>query len=266
MKELCLWAAGAFGMQWYAVCHFVPVLTADLDTWAALSLVGTSAATSFVSASFGLGGGAILLAVMALLLPPAALIPVHGVVQLGSNAGRTALLLPHVFRAAVPAFAAGSVLGAVVGGAISVELPGAALQMLVGLFVLFTVVARAPGWLTGAPAVTGMITSFLTMFVGASGLFVAGYSRALNLPKLGYVATHAALMTLQHGLKVAVFAALGFAFSDWLLLALAMMAAGLIGTWAGRALLIKADEKLFRRALDVLLVALSLRLIWQSVT
>jgi hypothetical protein len=38
--------------------------------------------------AFGIGGGAALLAVMASLVPPAALIPVHGVVQVGSNLGR----------------------------------------------------------------------------------------------------------------------------------------------------------------------------------
>lgn len=242
------------------------MLTAGLDPWVAMSLVGVSGATSFVSAAFGLGGGAILLAVMALLMPPAALIPVHGLVQLGSNTGRAAMLLPHVLRAAVPGFAAGSAVGAVIGGAISIELPGPALQVMVGLFVLFTVVAKAPAWLTRLPILTGLVSSFLTMFVGATGLFVAGYSRALRLPKLGYVATHAALMTLQHALKVAVFAALGFAFADWLPLALGMIAAGLVGTWAGRALLIKADEALFRRLLDILLVLLSLRLIWQGLT
>ncbi|MEM8689778.1 MAG: sulfite exporter TauE/SafE family protein, partial [Pseudomonadota bacterium] len=53
--------------------------------WAAL-LIAVSAVTSFVTASLGLGGGVILLAVMALIVPGPAIIPVHGAVQIGSNA------------------------------------------------------------------------------------------------------------------------------------------------------------------------------------
>ena len=58
-----------------------------------LGLIGASFIASFITAAFGIGGGVLLLAVLAALMPPAALIPVHGVVQLGSNALR--LMLFH---------------------------------------------------------------------------------------------------------------------------------------------------------------------------
>jgi uncharacterized membrane protein YfcA len=45
-------------------------------------LVAASLVTSFISAAFGIGGGFTLIALLALLLPPAALVPVHGIVQL----------------------------------------------------------------------------------------------------------------------------------------------------------------------------------------
>ena len=41
----------------------------DLETAAAITLIAVSAATSFLAAALGLGGGVILLAVMALILP-----------------------------------------------------------------------------------------------------------------------------------------------------------------------------------------------------
>ncbi|MEZ5980679.1 MAG: hypothetical protein R3C54_00005, partial [Parvularculaceae bacterium] len=44
-------------------------------------VVFTSFFTSALTASFGLGGGLALLAVMSALLPPIAVIPVHGVAQ-----------------------------------------------------------------------------------------------------------------------------------------------------------------------------------------
>ena len=55
-------------------------------------LIAASLVTSFITAAFGIGGGVVLLAFLALVLPPVALIPVHGVVQLGSNGGRVAIM------------------------------------------------------------------------------------------------------------------------------------------------------------------------------
>ena len=55
----------------------------------AVVLLGASFLGSFITVAFGIGGGGFFLAVLAALVPPAALIPVHGVVQFGSNLGRT---------------------------------------------------------------------------------------------------------------------------------------------------------------------------------
>ena len=49
-------------------------------------LVLLSAATSLLTAVAGAGGGAVLIGVMALVLPGSAVIPVHGLVQMGSFA------------------------------------------------------------------------------------------------------------------------------------------------------------------------------------
>jgi uncharacterized membrane protein YfcA len=131
----------------------------------------------------------------------------------------------------------------------------------VGLFVIWSVFSHPPAWLRNWPVVTGGISSFLTMFFGATGLFVANYTKSLALPRHAHVATHAALMTLQHGLKVVVFGFLGFAFAEWGLFVLAMIGIGLVGTLSGRLFLDRLPEAWFRRALDALLVLISLRLI-----
>ena len=46
---------------------------------------------SLIAGALGLGGGVLVLATMANLLPPMALVPIHGVVQLGSNLSRAVL-------------------------------------------------------------------------------------------------------------------------------------------------------------------------------
>ena len=68
---------------------FVP---ADMSQLAFFLLTLASLVTSFMTAAFGIGGGVVLIVVMALLVPPAALIPVHGIIQLGSNGGRVTIM------------------------------------------------------------------------------------------------------------------------------------------------------------------------------
>lgn len=222
---------------------------------------------SLITVAMGIGGGGLLLAVMASLVPPAALIPVHGVVQLGSNGGRAILLWRNIAWAAViPGFLIGSLLGAGMGGAVVVELPPNVVQIGVGAFVIYSVLAKPPRWLSRWPWLTGGVSSFLTMFFGATGLFVANYTKSLALPRHDHVATHAALMTVQHGLKVVIFGLLGFAFGPWAMVIVALIAAGLAGTLMGRFVLNRISDHGFKRALDVILVLISLRLIWQGLT
>ena len=146
----------------------------------------------------------------------------------------------------MPGFALGSVIGCVAGGAVVIELPASAVQIGVGAFVIWTVLARPPTWLRRMPVVTGLVSSFLTMFFGATGLFVASYAKSLSLPRHAHVATHAALMTLQHVLKVIIFGLFGFAFGEWGLFVAAMILAGLTGTLSGRFFLDRLDDRWFR--------------------
>lgn len=226
-----------------------------------LGLLATSFAGSFITTALGIGGGALLLAVMASLMPPAALIPVHGVIQLGSNFTRAAVLLPHMHWPPMMGFALGALIGVAVGGLVVVELPGYIIQVGVGAFVVWSVLLRPPRWLSVWPWLTGLLSSFLTMFFGATGLFVANFSKSLILSRQGHVATHAGLMAVQHALKVVVFGVLGFAYAEWLVFIALMIGAGLAGTFAGRAVLLRISDRHFKRALDVILLVISARLI-----
>lgn len=232
----------------------------------ALGLLAASFAGSFITVALGIGGGALLLAVMASLMPPAALIPVHGAIQLGSNALRAAVLLRHAHWPPLAAFAAGTVAGAVLGGSLVVNLPAPVVQAGVGGFVIWSVLSRPPAWLARAPALTGLVSAFLTMFFGATGVFVANYVKSLALPRAAHVATHAVLMSLQHVLKIIVFAVLGFAFAPWLGFIAAMIGAGFLGTLVGRRVLLRISDRGFRLALDAVLVLISLRLIWNGLS
>lgn len=225
-------------------------------------LVLASLCASLTTTVFGIGGGALLLILLASLIPPAALIPVHGVVQLSANATRAALLRRHIRSTVLGLFAAGSVIGAVLGGAIVIEMPPGLVQMGVGLFVISAVLTRPPRWLGRRPVPVGAATGFLTMFFGATGPFVAVFVKALSLNRHEHVATQAALMTVQHGLKIVVFGMFGFVFGPWLGLIVALVAGSIVGAVIGRTLLGRMSDHRFNQALNVLLVLLGLRLIW----
>lgn len=241
------------------------LLPPELSGLAFFALAAVSFLGSFITVALGIGGGGLVLAVMANIVPPLALIPVHGVIQFGSNAGRLAMFFRHVHWSALPAFVIGTAIGATIGGTIAVALPPAYVQIGVGAFVIFTVFAKSPKWLSRWPAITGLISSFLTMFFGATGLFVASFTKSLALSRQPHVATHAAMMTLQHALKVLIFGLLGFAFAPWAFAIMAMIGAGLIGTFVGKRALSRMSDHSFKRALDIVLVLISLRLIWSGV-
>lgn len=242
----------------------VETLHAGLGWPTLTALLGVSFAASFITVAFGIGGGAVMLAVLATLLPAAAIVPVHGLVQVGSNAGRAALLLRYMRLDLLGPFALGAVFGIAVGGSVVVQLSAGWIQVGVGSFILWSVFARPPAFLRRSGFVTGAISSFLTMFFGGTGPFVATYVKAQELERHAYVATHAMFMTLQHLLKTLAFAYLGFAFATWAGLIVLLIGFGVLGTLAGKLVLARIDERRFRLALNAILTVLALRLVYSG--
>lgn len=225
-------------------------------------LIAASLATSFITAAFGIGGGVVLLAILASFIPPAALIPVHGLVQLGSNFGRVAIMFSHINWSLFIPFTAGSVIGVALGGSIAVNLPPSILKIGLGLFILWAVLGKPPASMRGSAVIAGAFSSFLTMFFGGTGSFVSAFVKSTGVDRFVLVATHSTLMTMQHFLKTVAFGFLGFAFGQWMPLITAMIVAGFIGTVIGRQVLVRIDEDRFQIILSAILVLLALRLVW----
>ena len=234
--------------------------------WAGVLLVFSSGLTSFIAAAFGLGGGIVLLAIMGSLMPVATMIPVHGVVQLGSNAGRMLVMLKSIKTGIILPFLLGSLIGGSIGGAAVIRMPPEILQIGLGCFVLWSIWGRPPAIQPGrfAMAATGLVSTCLTMFFGATGVFVATMVKTLKFDRLAFVATHATCMTIQHGIKVVAFGLLGFAYGHYAPLMIMMIGSGLLGTLAGRYVLERTADERFHLILNALLTILALRLLWQG--
>lgn len=241
-------------------------LAPGVDPITTLGLVALSFVTSLITATFSLGGGSLMISAMALVLPPVVVIPIHGCVQLGSNVGRAWVQRLHIQWSYILWLSLGALLGSVVGGRLAFALPEKWFTFAIGVFVLVTTWLPTPQALANSRTVQfvgGSIVSAVSMVVGAAGPLLAAFLRSIP-DRRQLVATHALLNSLQHAIKIVVFAAMGFAFTDYLPLILVMVVAGFAGTTVGSRLLTRVPERVFRLAFRLLLSAVALGLIREA--
>lgn len=235
----------------------------QFDLWV---LVSMSAFTSMMTAAVGIGGGVLLLAIMAQILPVQALIPVHGLVQLGSNGNRAYMTRQHIDWKMSRLFILGAVVGAVISVWIVIQLPLDVIRLSVAFFILFLIWGPKPKAVTLSNVklvIAGGVTTIISAFVGATGPLVAAFVHRQNMDKLPTVATFAACMSFQHMLKAMVFLTVGFAFQDWFFVIVLMIISGAVGTWVGLHLLKSLSADLFKQLFSWVVTALALRLCWQ---
>jgi uncharacterized membrane protein YfcA len=240
------------------------LLPAGVAPAIALLLIAVSFMTSAFTAAFGIGGGVAMLGALAGTVPPSVIIAVHGLVQVGSNVGRTYVQRAHALWPLVARFTAGSVIGAVIGALLVVELPERILLGLLGAFILVMTwlpKPRIPGLASSGLVIGGGLSTIITMFVGATGPFVQALLLPLRLEKRQLIATHAACTTIQHLLKVVAFGALGFSFSDWLPLIGVMIVSGFAGTMLGTKLLERLPERWFVVVIKTILTVVGIDLL-----
>jgi uncharacterized membrane protein YfcA len=239
--------------------------TPDVGPLLFAGLMLASLLASFIGVFTGAAGGVVLLGIMAMVLPPLALIPVHTVVMLGAGVTRTMIMWRNVMRATLLPFLIGSAIGAALGAKVFVALSTTWLQLILGGFILL--VTWMPdlgrfGAVGGRFAVLGFGTTFIGVFVSATGTLLAPFVASSTPDRRIHVATMGALMTIAHIAKLLAFGFIGFAVASFVPLMAAMIVAGAIGNWVGEAALNRISEQRFRWVLKLVLTLLGLRLIW----
>ena len=241
----------------------------ELSMLSATGLVALSFFTSMLTAAVGIGGGLIMLTVMVSFLPPIIVLPVHGVIQMGSNGGRMAMMRQYVDWRIWGFFAIGSILGVILAGQVFINLSLEILRAVLGLFVLYAVwtpTLRPSNIGLKGYTLVGIGTTFITMFVGATGPLVSSFLSPEKLGRERVVATLAACMTIQHGLKGIAFGVLGFYFQPWIPVIVVMIASGFLGTLLGRRILKRLPEQIFSRLFRIVLTLLAGRLLYLAMT
>ena len=228
--------------------------------------MAASFVTAFIGVFTGAAGGVVLLGLMAMVMPPLALIPVHTVVMLGAGVTRTMMMWRHVMRPAVLPFVIGSAIGAAAGAQVFVALSTtlAAIDPRRSFILLVTWMPNLGriGAERGRFALLGFVTTFLGVFVSATGTLLAPFVASATPDRRVHVATMGALMAIAHVAKVVAFGFIGFAIGSYVPLMAAMIAAGAVGNWIGEIALLRTSEQRFRLVLQIVLTLLGLRLLW----
>ncbi|GGD13905.1 sulfite exporter TauE/SafE family protein [Aquisalinus flavus] len=249
---------------------FLPTfLPGDLTLWQAIIVILVSLIGAAMTAATSIGGGLLLVAIMSAFFPPAAVIPVHAVIMIGSNAGRSVLLLNYVNWRIWGWFVVGLVAGALVGSQVVFSLPAEALRLAIAAFILFTQWGPKIGSFVSGEGrkgsivyiVTGAISTFLTLFVGATGPFMTAVLSKDRLTRQEIVATAGVSMTFQHTVKVFIFGFGGFLFAPWLPFIGLCVLAGFIGSFIGTRVLHTIDEALYRSLLKWILTGIAAYLV-----
>jgi len=229
-----------------------------------LALVPIVFFTSCLTAIIGMGGGVLLITLMPGLVPAGAIIPLHAATQLASNLSRAAFGWRSIAWSIVPPFTAGAVAGALAGGEIYDGLDIRWVPAVIGsLILLFTWLPLPALRGTGnlSLALLGFYQTGLGMLAGATGPLGAALLLQRNRERDWLVVNTAVYMTLNHALRLAAFAALGFSFAGWWLLLAGMVGAGVAGSWVGTRLRHRVPQRDFHRSFRVVVSVLALRMI-----
>ena len=220
---------------------------------------------SFMSASFGFGGGLFLMLIFPYFMPITLAVPLHAFVQLASNTGRCYLLRSHIkFKPAI-LFGIGSLIGALIPAAFIMEMPERMLSMILVIFIMVILWFPLPPvseklghkLLPGA----GFASGFSGMFIGASGFFINVILRTFHWDRRDYTATAAFGMMMNHITKIIGFMVAGVVLTPYIPFMLLMSFIGFAGTWCGRHLVPeKLSNERFYSLMKVLLSILALRL------
>ena len=237
-----------------------------MSTAIASMLAVAAFVTSAFSAVVGMGGGVTLLGVMAVLLPSKLVVPIHGVVQLCSNLTRTIAFLPHVrwrfFFAYVPGLLIGIGLATLAWQGVAVT----GFKPLIGAFLVVFLVSRGRIKLLRTPplwiyAPLGLVAGFLSLFVGATGPFIAPFFLRDDFTKEEVVATKAMCQSLTHLLKIPAFVTIGFDYFDHANILALLIVMVVCGTLTGKQLLARLNERSFERLFVVVLSLLACNLL-----
>ena len=155
-----------------------------------ITLIIAAFITSSISAVLGMGGGIILLAIMAVIIPNGYMvIALHGIIQLISNSTRTYVFKDYLKNNLIKEFLIGSLLGASISALIILflikfynvesasEIKVDFLKPMIGFFIIWYLFKRtkkkkeAKSFIKVGSSISGLAS----IFIGATGPLIAPF-------------------------------------------------------------------------------------------
>ena len=245
-------------------------------------LIASAFITSSISAVLGMGGGIILLGIMAIIIPEGYMvIALHGIIQLVSNTIRTYIFREHLKKDIVNQFSKGALLGLSLSAILIVllmqlfnvesasQIRVEILKPLIGIFILWYLFFKKSKKTVKSKTFlpVGLISGLFTVFIGATGPLIAPFFLNNQLTKNNIIANKAACQMISHSGKIPLFI---FFFNvnyiDEYQILIPLTIAVFLGTHFGKSILQFIPENIFRILFKTALTIIALRLIFINQT
>jgi uncharacterized membrane protein YfcA len=225
---------------------------------------GAAAAVAGAIASVaGFGIGSVLTPLLAVRTGTRVAVAAVSIPHVIGTALRFALLRGHVDRELFIRFGIASAAGGLTGALLHSYASNRALAIVLGCLLIFVGVSELSGFMRrvrfgrGAASLAGVVSGVFGGLVGNQGGLRSAALLAFDADKEAFVATATAVGLVVDGARMPVYVLTEGAESIRLLpMILSGVAGVVIGTIAGARLLKRVPERLFRRLVAVLLLAL----------
>ena len=172
-----------------------------VDGWSFIGLNIAELLSAFVAAIAGTAGGLILIVLMALVFPPALLIPIHTIVQLGAAVSLSVSRWQYMMWDKVLPFSIGTAIGAAIGSRIFIGLSESVLLFILGVSIL--ILCWVPKIAQVGPekfrfVFVGFAVTFLGVFISATGTLLAAFTATVAPDGRNHIAMVGILMSIVH--------------------------------------------------------------------
>jgi len=248
-----------------------------MDNYEILILILSAFLTSSISAVIGMGGGIILLGIMAIIIPEGyKVIALHGMVQLFSNTTRAYVFKKHIKKILIRQFLTGALIGVIISACIILiliayynvnsanEIKVEFLKPFIGIFIVWNLFLKnskkEKNINTFFPV--GLIAGISSIFIGAVGPLIAPFFLSKNLTKKNIIANKATSQMITHITKIPLFIYFfNMNYNAELKTILPLILAVYMGTNFGKKILNFIPEALFKKIFKITLLIIAVRLI-----
>ena len=233
--------------------------------------------TSSISAILGMGGGIILLGIMAIMIPEGyVVVALHGIIQLVSNLTRSYVFRKHIKKDIIKQYLPGALLGLSISAFIIIiliqlfnvtsaqDIKVDILKPIIGLFIIWFLYGKRINVKTERPNFfpVGVLSGATTIFIGATGPLIAPFFLKGELTKENIISNKAVCQSISHVGKIPLFIILfEYNYFTELKILAPLILAVFIGTNFGKKILYFIPENIFRYLFKGALTIIAIKLI-----